>query len=279
MTVTEESVWRRPAKVLVKRRTLWLLVRRDLKVRYADSALGYVWTILDPLLMALVYWFIFAVIFPRTGVGNSPYIVFLLSALLPWQWFTNSINESSQALKRDGPLIRSTSLPREIWVTRVVASKCVEFLFSLPVLIVIVGAYLAFGDSGSLQLNHHLLYLPIAVVLQFVLLLGLGLILAPLVVMLQDLEPLIRVWLRWMMYASPVIYSIDNIYKSSMPSWIHDAFLFNPLTGILSLYRAGFFAGALHHGAVLIAVIESVVVLIIGIFVFARFEPTVLKEL
>lgn len=280
MAVTRVPVWQRPGRVWARRSTLWLLVRRDLKVRYADSALGYVWTILDPLLMGLTYWLIFGVVFHRASGGPyTPYIIFLMSAMLPWQWFTTTVNEAAQALKRDGALIRSTSLPREMWVTRVVMSKCVEFVYSLPVLIVFVVAYTVFLPRQNLHLNHHLLYFPVAMALQFMLLLGLGLLLAPLVVLLQDLEPLIRVWLRWMLYASPVIYSIDMVYKSSLPSWVHDLFLYNPLTGILSLYRAGFFPGALHHGAVLIAVIETVILFVVGLTVFARCEPTVLKEL
>lgn len=279
MAVTRVPVWQRPALVWARRSTLWLLVRRDLKVRYADSVLGYIWTILDPLLMGLTYWLIFGVVFPRRSGDYTPYIIFLMSALLPWQWFTTTVNEAAQSLKRDGALIRSTSLPREMWVTRVVMSKCVEFIYSLPVLIVFVIAYTFFLPHQHLDLNHHLIYFPVAMVLQFILLLGLGLLLAPLVVLLQDLEPLIRVWLRWMLYASPVIYSIQTVYESKLPSWAHDLFLYNPLTGILSLYRAGFFVGSLHRGAVVIAVVETLLLFVIGLNVFVRCEPTVLKEL
>lgn len=278
MAAAERSVWNRPARVWAKRSTLALLVRRDLKVRYANSVLGYLWTILDPLLMGLTYWFVFGVLFPR-GVGHEPYVVFLLAALLPWQWFTNAVNEGSQAFKRDGALIRSTSLPREIWVCRVVLSKCVEFLLSLPVLAGFVLVYLVFLHPGQMDLNANLVLFPVAIVLQFLLLLALGLLLAPLVVLLQDLEPLIRVWLRWMMYASPVIYSMEMVYNSRLPTWIHDLFLINPLTGILSLYRAGFFQESLHPTAIWVAVAETFLLLGLGLWVFARFEPTVLKEL
>ena len=73
------------------RHSLWLLTKRDLRVRYSTSALGYLWSILDPLVMAGIYWFVFTQVFDR-GVGHEPYIVFLLSGLLPWMWFTGSIS-------------------------------------------------------------------------------------------------------------------------------------------------------------------------------------------
>ena len=74
------------------------LVRRDLRVRYARSWLGYLWTIIDPLAMALIYFVVFAVIFKRPDAGHKPYFLFLLLGLLPWQWFNASINESARAL-------------------------------------------------------------------------------------------------------------------------------------------------------------------------------------
>ena len=85
-----------------------LLVNRDLRVRYSTSVLGYLWTILDPLLSALVYWFVFTVIFVRAGVGESPYIVFLLAGLLPWTWATSSIWVSRKSIWPSSS--RSTSM-------------------------------------------------------------------------------------------------------------------------------------------------------------------------
>src|SRR5699024_6344057 len=79
------------------RHSLWLLTKRDLRVRYSTSALGYLWSILDPLLMAGIYFFVFAVVFHRGGVGQSPYIVFLITALLPWVWFIGAVSDSTRA--------------------------------------------------------------------------------------------------------------------------------------------------------------------------------------
>jgi len=149
------------------RRVLQLLISRDLKVKYASSALGYVWTILDPLMMAFVYWFVFTKLMER-AIGEDPYVVFLLCAMLPWQWANGVLRGSMRALSKDAKLVRSTSLPREIWVLRTVGSKFAEFLFAIPVLA-------AFAVFTGAQLHWQVVYFPLAAGIQAVLLTGAGL--------------------------------------------------------------------------------------------------------
>src|SRR5690606_35955840 len=107
------------------RRSLLLLTGRDLKLRYSTSFLGYLWSVLDPLLMAGIYYLVFQLIFHRE-VGDEPYIVFLLVGLLPWTWFNGVVSESTVAYSREARLIRSTTIPRTIWVARIVLSKGAE---------------------------------------------------------------------------------------------------------------------------------------------------------
>ena len=104
--------------IYVRRDILRLLLSRDLKVKYADSKLGYLWSVLDPLLMAGVYWFVFTQIFPR-GVGREPYILFLLLGMLPWNWASGVIGDSANALTADAKLVRSIQLePRGLGCAR-----------------------------------------------------------------------------------------------------------------------------------------------------------------
>jgi ABC-2 type transport system permease protein len=256
----------RVAGVWGARSVFRLLVVRDLKVRYADSLLGWVWSVLDPLLMAAVYWFVFTQIFHRT-VGNEPYILFLLIGLLPWTWFNGAITDTARALLVDDKLVRSTNVRREVWILRLVASKGIEFLLSLPVLVVFAVAYGA-------PLHWPLLLAPLAFLVQSVLLAGLGLLLAPLVVLVRDLERVVRIVLRFWFYASPVVYGSVDI-----PHGLGGVFAINPLVGIFSLYRAAFFPAQLNWFYVLSSVLESLVVLGVGWAVFARLERTVLKEI
>lgn len=248
------------------RRSLWLLTVRDLRVRYSTSALGYFWSILDPLVMAGIYWFVFTQVFHR-GVGNEPYIVFLLSALLPWMWFNGAVSDSTRAYIREAKLIRSTKIPRTIWVNRLVLSKGIEFLASLPVLAV-------FAIFSGATLHIEVLLFPVAILIQGVLTVGVGLIVAPLVVFFRDLERAVKLALRALFYASPIIYSTTDL-----PAQLHVVAAFNPLSGIFSLYRSAFFPEQLDWFLVGVSAAMSVLILLIGILVFRRTERAVLKEI
>jgi ABC-2 type transport system permease protein len=247
------------------RQSLWLLTSRDLKVRYSTSFLGYLWSVLDPLVMAGIYWFIFTQVFERT-VGASPYIVFLVAGLLPWMWFTGAVSDCTRAFIRDAKLIRSTRIPRTIWVTRIALSKGIEFLLSLPVMALFA---IAFGA----ELTWGVLWFPVAVLMQATVIVGLGLMIAPLVVFFRDLERAVKLILRFLFYASPIIYALDDL-PDGLEFWAS----FNPLAGIISLYRAAFFPELLDLPAVGIAAIMAIAFFGVGILVFRRTIRAVLKE-
>lgn len=255
-----------PGSVRRSLHSLWLLSSRDLRVRYSTSALGYLWSVLDPLVMSAIYWFVFTQVFQRS-VGEDPYIVFLITALLPWVWFNSAVTDFTRAFKKDARLVRSTSIPRSIWVTRIVLSKGIEFLFSLPVLVL-------FAVFGGAQVSWSLLLFPVAVLLQAMLLVGLGLIVAPLCVMFGDLERTTRLVLRALFYASPIIYGVGNL-----PGVFADLAAFNPLAGIITLYRVGFFPDQWDALTVIVGATLSLGILALGVWLFPRLERPVLKEL
>jgi len=313
---SKPSLLARGKRVVQYRRILGLLVARDLKVRYAGSALGYVWTVLDPLLMSLVYWFVFEKIFHRNaGQDFTPYMIYLVSGQLAWAWFNGGISGVTRALRAEAQMVRSSNVPRELWVLRVVASKGVEYLFGLPVLVIYAVCYLTAP-------SRDIVFLPIAWVMQAVLIIGIGLIVAPVTVLFNDLERIVPIVLRVMFYASPVLYSI-----SSVPEKVRALYSYNPAVGFLTLSHAAFFPAALHepvrkyrhnadgsvlrvptldkhgdqlHGKtgaplthrveyidhyvnhwnwVINSAIATVVILVIGVFVFVRLERAVLKEI
>lgn len=246
--------------------SLWVLSARDLRVRYATSWLGYLWSVLDPLVMSLIYWFVFTEIFHRS-VGSDPYIVFLIAALLPWVWFNACIGDFTRAFQRDAKLVRSTSIPRVIWIGRIILSKGVEFLLALPVLVLFV------VFSGA-EVTWGVVWFPVAIIVQTALLVGLGLILAPLCVLFDDLERTTRLVLRALFYATPIIYSASDLPAGF--AWLP---LVNPLDGIFSMYRTAFFAEQWNTASVLASVGWSVLLLIVGVIIFRRLERAVLKEL
>jgi ABC-2 type transport system permease protein len=248
------------------RQTLWLLTSRDLKVRYSTSKLGYFWSILDPLVMSGIYFFVFSVVFERS-VGDEPYIVFLLSGLLPWMWFNGAVSDSTRAFIREAKLVRSTKIPRTIWVFRLVGSKGIEFALSLPVLAL-------FAAAGGAQVHWQVVFFPLAMVMQTVLVAGVGLIVAPLVVFFRDLERATKLALRFAFYASPVIYGTQDL-----PESLHLLAAFNPLSGIFGLYRSAFFPEQFDLTEVLVGGAVCIVVLAVGLLVFRASERAVLKEI
>jgi ABC-2 type transport system permease protein len=225
--------------------------------------------------MSLIYFLVFVYIFKRGDVGHKPYFLFLVVGLLSWQWFSGAVTETSRALIQEAKLVRSTNLPREVWVLRVVISKGIEYLLSLPVLIAFTLVYLVKGDT---HLNGWLFMLPLGVVVQAVLLAGIGLLLAPVTALVTDMQRVIRILMRMMFYATPVIYAgrfVPEPYDKI--TWL------NPMTGVLEMMRAGFFSHegkqAIVWGAIATSVVMTVVVLLVGTAVFGRLERSVLKEI
>ncbi|MDF2093145.1 MULTISPECIES: ABC transporter permease [unclassified Knoellia] len=257
-----------------RRSVLWTLVLRDLRVRYSRSVLGYVWTVLDPLLMSLIYYLVFVHIFRRDDLGHEPYFLFLLVGLLSWQWFSGCLTDTSRALIQEAKLVRSTNLPREMWVLRVVLSKGIEYLLSLPVLLAFLVLYLV---QGVAELNGWVVLLPLGILLQGVTLVGIGLLLAPVTALVTDMQRVIRIVIRMLFYATPVIYANQLVPEPyDKVAWL------NPLTGILELMRAGFFSHdqfPIVWGAVAVSAVLSVVLLLLGVAVFGRLERAVLKEI
>ncbi len=217
--------------------------------------------------MAAIYWFVFTQVFDRS-VGETPYIVFLLSALLPWMWFNGAIGDCTRAFIREARLIRSTRISRTVWVNRLVLSKGIEFLASLPVLAV-------FAIFSGASVNWMLVLFPLGILIQAVLMVGIGLIVAPLVVFFRDLERAVKLILRFAFYASPIIYGLPNLRDLGLEK----VGAFNPLAGIFSLYRAGFFADQLDWFAIGMSAVLSLLILAFGIFVYRRTERSVLKEI
>jgi ABC-2 type transport system permease protein len=267
----EAAVPSRLGILWARRRVLILLVTRDLKVKYAASVLGYLWSILEPMMLAGIYWFVFTILMKR-NLGESPYIVFLLCAMLPWQFANGALRASMKALSKDGKLVRSTNLPREIWVLRTVGTQLVEFLLSVPVIVL-------FAVLTGAHLNRYVVLFPVAVIIETALLLGCGLFLAPIALLYDDVARLVPYILRLLFYFSPILYGVHDIRKRLGATVAH-FYSLNPLSGIIDMYRLAFFPdqyGGWHSMAV--SAIFAVFALVLGLAVFSRLEGAILKEI
>jgi ABC-2 type transport system permease protein len=245
---------------------LRILIYRDLQIRYAGTWLGYLWTLLDPLAMAFIYWLVFTQIFGAKNIGEQPYILFLLTGILSWTWFNGSVTDSARSLVVESKMVRSIAIPRYLWVIKSIGAKGTEFLLAFPILIIIT-------LITQQNVNLQIFWIILAIVLQFLLLSGIGLILAPLTVLARDTSNLLRILLRMMFYLTPIIYGISDI-----PEKYQILSYFNPMTGIISMYRAGFWTEPNLITAVIFSTIISLSIFIIGVVFFKRIERTVLKE-
>ena len=274
-------------RIVEYRKVLGTLVRRDLRVRYARSVLGYLWTLIDPLAMTLVYWFVFGVIYSIKTTGGTdiahsrsqgaPYVVFLLAGLLAWNWFSNSINETARALYSERLLVRSTNLPRELWVIRVVIAKGIEHLMSLPILIAFILLFAITGDQ--IHLNWRFVFWIPALILEFFLCVGLGLVMAPVTALVDDFIRIVRILLRMGFYLTPIVYSVGMLDKEH--AWAKVILQFNPLTGINDMYRLGFLSPQIHpdYFAWATCTVITIFWLFFGMWVFRKLESPVLKEI
>lgn len=244
-----------------------MLVRRDLQKQYTKFRLGYLWTLLEPLGMSLVLWFVFSVLLGARALGQQPYVLFLTLAILPWWWFTKGLASATRVFRRAGGQLRVSLLPTELWVARVILVTMAEFLFSLPVVILaMVGTQYWPGPLIVLY--------PVGIVLQALLMYGLALLISAGSVVIPDLARIVRIVLRAMFYLSPIIYSISNI-----PERVQPLSAINPLVGVFGLYRVGFWPDEhTDPWAFGLSISLSLVILVVGVVVFRRLEPRILKE-
>jgi ABC-2 type transport system permease protein len=244
-----------------------MLVLRDLQKQYTKFRLGYLWTLLEPLGMSIVLWFVFSVLMGARALGQQPYVLFLSLAILPWWWFTKGMSASTRVFRRAGGQLRVSLLPTELWVVRVILVTMVEFVFSLPVVIIAMVATQYW--PGPLIALY-----PVGILLQFLLMYGFALLISAGSVVIPDLARIVRIVVRAMFYLSPIIYSISNI-----PEAVQPLAALNPLVGVFGLYRIGFWPDE-HVAPIAFAVSIglSLVILAVGIIVFRRLEPRILKE-
>ncbi|MBF9130188.1 ABC transporter permease [Plantactinospora sp. S1510] len=264
------------------RNTLRLLVRRDLAVKYQQSVLGYLWSLIEPLGMGAIYFFVFGLLYKSAtnrhlGDAADSYPLFLITGIFAWMWTSSAIGEATNALTGQARLITTMNLPREVFPIGRVAGRFAEYVAGLPILAAIAIVY---ASLGKIDLGVSLLALPLAVLIQATLLIGIALLLSSLNVLMRDIERLMRLVTRVLFYATPIIYPLTLVRESSMPDWVKIVYELNPLVGIFQLHHAVWYPDEFPDARLLgVAAGGSLLVLLAGWWVFRRLEPAVLKEL
>jgi len=219
------------------------LVMRDLKVRYKSSVLGFLWSLLNPLLLMLVFTVVFTVMMPNADIPKFP--VFLLCALLPWNFFSSAMMGAVNSIVYNGSLIKKVYFPREIMPISVVLSTFINFLLSLPVLFIFLAIF-------QVPFTIWLIYLPVIMVVQVVFAIGVALVLATLNVFYRDTAVILEVVLQAWFFLTPIFYPAEFL-----PEWRtvlgialpvrRLTYILNPMASIVASYRSvlyGFTNGA-----------------------------------
>jgi ABC-type polysaccharide/polyol phosphate export permease len=232
------------------------LVSRELKVRYRRSAIGFAWTMLQPLLMMLVLQVVFSALF-RFQLANYP--VYAMAGILFWNFFSQSIVSSMNSLRGNAQLLKKVPVPKAVFPIATVASGVINLIFALvPLMVILV-------FTGH-PLTPALLFLPVAILLAALFTLGAGLLLSPLSVFFSDTVEMITVILSVVMYLTPIFYP-----KEIVPERMRWIVRFNPLRSILEVFRDPIYYGKvppLSH--LTVSVLITLIAFALGALAFRR---------
>jgi lipopolysaccharide transport system permease protein len=242
------------------------LVIRDIKLRYRNSVLGFIWCLGNPLLMMAVFTVVFTILMPKNVIPKYP--IFILCALLPWNYFNTSIMGAMDSIVGNAHLIKKVYFPREVLPLSIVLANLVNFLLALIVLFAMLFAF-------RVRLTPWALYLPLIIFIQTIFTLGLALIFATLNVFYRDTKIIMEVGMLAWFFLTPVFYRIEDL----VPQYARLMYWVNPMASFISWYRIVLYHGiSMEPGFILRTLVTSVVALVVGYLVFTRYSSVFGEE-
>lgn len=262
LTLTREGF----RELLGRWRLVRYLVGADLKRTHADTVLGQAWWLLDPILQMLVYYFLFAVILQRT---TPDFLLFLFAAILPWKWFSTTVNGAMGSIVGRQGLIRQVQFPK---IVLPVASTFAE-TFSFAVgLIALAILFIPYND----RLSPWVLTIPLIAAVQLVFSLGVALLLAAANAFYRDVANVMSHMIRLLFYVSPALYALWEVPNETL----RNLMALNPLAVLLTAYRTVTWGTeTVDHGtrpdfvALGILLLVSLVLVVLAVALFKRVEP------
>lgn len=240
-------------------------VKKEIRGKYKNSFLGVLWSFLNPLLQIIVYALVFQVILKNP---KENYAIFLCCGLVPWTFFSSAITRSAFTMIENGNIIKKVYFPREILPISIVTSEAVNFMIST---IIILG-FVIFGGIG---LSKYIIFYPIVLLAQYLLLIAIALIVSSISVYVRDLQHLIGVAMQLLFYATPIVYSSETIPDSF--KWILNL---NPMTYIINGYRDIFYNQTMIDIVpLLILILISIVACVVGYIIFNKLQKGFAEQL
>ncbi|MCC3411762.1 MAG: ABC transporter permease [Microcoleus sp. PH2017_29_MFU_D_A] len=241
------------------------LVDRDMKLLYKRSALGIAWTLINPLLQLAVFSFVFRSVIP---INIPKYSSFAFSGLLIWTWTQSALFQATGLITSNRALIRQPNFPIAILPVVTTATGLIHFLLALPVLMI-------FLIIDGLQPNSVLFFLPVLLVIQFFLTVGLAYPLAALNVTFRDTQHTLGVLLQMLFYLTPIFYDLNSVPKEYLIFY-----QLNPMVPLIEAYRAVLLRGTQPDWMALLIVSVVVAALLpIGLGIFRRQSDRFVEEL
>lgn len=249
------------------RELIRLMVARDLKVRYRNSVLGFIWCLLNPLLMTAVFTFVFSILMGNKTIKDYP--VFLLVGILAWNFHQVATMQAVGSIVANSGLVMKVYFPREVLPISVVFSNAVNFVLALIALFALIFAY-------HIPLSMSLLLLPIILIVQLVFASGIALILAAVTVFYRDVEIIMETILLAWFFLTPIFYRMQDVF----PAYTRLMYILNPMASIIAAYRNVLYSGGMPAMDFLgRTFLTSVVILIVGYIFFQRTTTRFAEEL
>ena len=251
-------------EIIRYRGLIQILVVRDLKARYRGSTLGLLWTLLNPLLHMAIYALVFSV-YIRNEMERYP--AFLLCGILPWTWLSSALFLGTTAIIEGGSMLKKVFFPPQVLPTVTVIATFINFLLSLPLLF---GVLLLFGVT----FGWSLLALPLIMSAQFVLTLGLTLIISATSVRYRDIPPILGHMLMFWFFLTPILYPV-----SSVPERFRTLLSFNPATPFFVAYQEALMYNRLVSWEAFGAMVGlGAAALLVGVLVFEHLRWSLVEE-
>ena len=210
------------------REFLFTNVKKDIRGKYKASFLGILWSFINPLLQVLVY----AIVFPYIMRVQTPnYLIFLICGIIPWTWFIMSLTLGTTCITGNSNLIKKVYFPREILPISTVTSGAINFLISCIIILI-------FAVVGGIGISWHLVFLPLIMIVQYIIQISLVFLVSAFNVYVKDVEYMVGFILNLLFYATPILYTTEMFADSKF------AFIFklNPMAYIVESYRNIFYA-------------------------------------
>lgn len=258
-------------KLFSYRELLFSLTKKELKVKYRGSTLGFFWSLLNPILTMLVYSFVFSIVL-RAGIKE--FAIFLICALLPFNFLSNSVNYGASSIIGNSNLVNKIYFPREIIPLSIIFANLVNFFFELIALFIVMAVM-------GYKFYIFLYLLPIVIFIQFFLVVGMTLLVSALNVFFRDLQHLITIIMMVWFFGTPIIYPL-----SMVPERFQFIIKINPMTIYAAYYRNIFYYVKYPEGAGFPNILETLgalgitlLIFFIGYYVFKRLEPRFAEEI